>query len=281
VDKTIQNKFESLPINIKEEMRRRLLAAGLEAPAQAIGILETECEKLLSKFLTCDASMVEMKKVVLHLSDYPDPVYIHGETGTGKELIARSLHGSRTGPFVPLNCAALNQELFESELFGHKAFSFTGSAAQDRIGMMEFANNGTLFLDEIAELALPLQAKLLRAIQEKMIRRVGSNTNIPIPNVRIVAATHKHLETQVKDKLFREDLYWRLCTYTIKLSPLRERRNDIAILLDNVFDKDKQLSDEVRHSFQTKELTGNVRELEFLVKRELLRKKLALEKYNL
>ena len=161
-------------------------------------------------------------------------VCIRGETGTGKELIARTLHDKsarRNGPFVSLNCAAIPAELMESELFGHEKGSFTGAAAR-HIGKFEQAHGGTLFLDEIGDMPIAMQAKLLRVLEEGEIERVGGDKPFTV-DVRVVVATHRNLEEQVRQGTFREDLYHRVFVFPIVLPPLRERREDIRVLAEH------------------------------------------------
>ncbi len=197
-------------------------------------------------------------------------VLILGETGTGKELVARAIHFNgdrRNHRFVPLNCAGLVETLLESELFGHEKGAFTG-ATTARVGMFEHANNGTLFLDEIGDMPLSSQVKLLRVLERNEIVRVGSNEPVSV-DVRVVAATHQDLSAKVKDRSFREDLFYRLNVVSIRLPPLRERREDILLLTDRFL---KQLSEqydksvhglgpEVRKILYRYDWPGNVREL--------------------
>ena len=201
-------------------------------------------------------------------------VSITGETGSGKELVAKAIHYNSDRakqPFVAVNVAAIPRELLESELFGHEKGSFTGAVAR-RIGKFEEADKGTLFLDEIGELDINLQAKLLRVLQEREITKVGSNTVTPI-NVRIIVATHKNLIEEVKNKTFREDLYYRLIGLPIQLPPLRERANDIIILAKHFVDafcKDnkisrKTLSSEAQQKLLNYSFPGNVRELKSIM----------------
>jgi len=203
-------------------------------------------------------------------------VLIIGESGTGKELVARMIHDSgplKGKPFVPVNCGAIPETLIESEMFGHKKGSFTG-AISDKIGLFEAASGGTLFLDEVGELPLQMQVKMLRALQEKTIRRVGANEDIKV-DVRIIAATNRDLEQGVKAGTFREDLYYRLNVILIKTPPLRERHGDIEILanafLAKFAERQKKeilgLSPEVLDIFRTHGWPGNVRELENTIER--------------
>src|SRR6204780_938713 len=178
----------------------------------------------------------EVLRSVLQQIDLVAPtdstVLIQGETGTGKELIARAIHtmsSRRNAPFVTLNCAAIPATLLESELFGHERGAFTGAVTQ-RIGRFEMANGGTLFLDEIGEIAPDLQAKLLRVLQEQEFERLGSTRTTRV-NVRVVAATHRDLSQMVDNKEFRADLFYRLSVFPISLPPLRERREDIPALV--------------------------------------------------
>jgi two-component system response regulator PilR (NtrC family) len=203
-------------------------------------------------------------------------VLIIGESGTGKELVARMIHESgplKGKPFVPVNCGAIPETLIESEMFGHKKGSFTG-AISDKIGLFEAASGGTLFLDEVGELPLQMQVKMLRALQEKTIRRVGANEDIKV-DVRIIAATNRDLEAAVKAATFREDLYYRLNVILIRTPPLRERHGDTEILarafLLKFAERQKkditQFSPEVLEIFRTHSWPGNIRELENTIER--------------
>ena len=223
--------------------------------------------------------MQEIYKILGRVAGSDVTVLITGESGTGKELIARAIHinSHRLGkPLIALNCAAIPHELLETELFGHERGSFTG-ATERKIGKFEQADGGTLFLDEIGDMPLELQAKLLRVLQEKEITRTGGNQTIPI-DVRIVAATNQDINTLVKDKMFREDLYYRLNVVPIKLPALRKRRDDIPVLADFFLQKSKQDMgiDTMEFSTETLELLrgykwpGNVRELENAIKRATL-----------
>ncbi|MBS1808344.1 MAG: sigma-54-dependent Fis family transcriptional regulator [Acidobacteria bacterium] len=202
-------------------------------------------------------------------------VMITGESGTGKELVARAIHeaSGRTGAFVPVNCAAIPAELIESELFGHTGQAFTG-ARQARKGLMETAEFGTLFLDEIGELPLVMQPKLLRALQDGMIRPVGANLEKPL-SVRIVVATNRDLEKEVREGRFREDLYWRLNVIRLTLPPLRERPFDIPLLVEHFVNRAAAISGKPGLSVSAEALAiltayswpGNIRELENAIDR--------------
>jgi two-component system nitrogen regulation response regulator NtrX len=206
-------------------------------------------------------------------------VCIRGETGTGKELIARTLHekSSRHGaPFISLNCAAIPAELMESELFGHEKGSFTGAAAR-HIGKFEQAHRGTLFLDEIGDMPMSMQAKLLRVLEEGEIERVGGGGPFAV-NVRVVVATHRNLEEQVRQGTFREDLYHRVFVFPIVLPPLRERREDIRVLAEHFSKqlaeqnhwKPKIFSPDALAALEAYAWPGNVRELRNVIERVLL-----------
>ncbi|OXB03740.1 sigma 54-interacting response regulator [Flavobacterium pectinovorum] len=216
---------------------------------------------------------------ILQVAPADTTVLITGESGTGKESIAHSikeLSNRKNQPFVKINCSALPQSLIESELFGHEKGSFTG-AAERRIGKFEQADNGTLFLDEIGDMPLEMQAKLLRAIQEKEIERVGGNASIKV-NVRIIAATNCNLEKEVADGRFRLDLYYRLNVFPIQLPPLRERKEDIGLLARHfiaVYSSKTgknvtEISESALKSLLLYQWPGNIRELENLIERSIL-----------
>ena len=220
--------------------------------------------------------MQEVFKLIKKVSDSDCTVLICGESGVGKELVARNIHENsprKTKPFVAVNCAAIPHELVESELFGHEKGSYT-SATSIGIGKFEFANEGTIFLDEVTSLSLSVQAKLLRVLQEKELTRIGGNNIIKI-DVRIVASTNVDLEKAVKEKAFREDLYYRLKVVPIIVPPLRERKDDIIPLTKYFLDKTNKKVHKKIKSFSEKALEvfvecnwpGNVRELENLVER--------------
>jgi len=200
-------------------------------------------------------------------------VLITGESGTGKELLAKGIHfnsGRSLGPFVAVNCAAIPENLIESELFGHVKGAFTG-AVKDREGKFELAGGGTLFLDEIGELRTDLQAKILRALQERQVDRVGGNRAISV-DVRVIAATNKDIDRAVKDGTFREDLYYRLSVITLTMPPLRDRRDDISLLAGHFLKKfnpgaDVRIEDAAMAVLSGYGWPGNVRELENVIQR--------------
>jgi len=206
-------------------------------------------------------------------------VLIMGESGTGKELVARSIHQNsprKDKPFLAVNCAALNENLIESELFGHEKGAFTG-ADKSKLGKFELANGGTLFLDEVGELPLVTQAKLLRVLQEGTFERVGGTKTIKT-DVRIIAATNRDLEKMVSDGEFREDLYYRLNVFPIKLPPLRERKDEIPLLLDYFIKKYSQKFQKIVKNYDKGfldklmmyDFPGNIRELENIVERSII-----------
>ena len=214
--------------------------------------------------------------LIRRVADSQANILITGESGTGKELVAKALHfnSRRKGaPFVPVNCAAIPEHLLESELFGHMKGSFT-DAKTDKRGLFEAAHKGTLLLDEISEMPMMLQAKLLRAVQEREIRRVGATRSIPV-DVRIIAATNLHLTEEVKAKRFREDLYYRLNVIEISLPPLRDRKEDIPLLCEMLLQKSaarveksiKGIAESALGLLMDYEWPGNVRELENVIER--------------
>ena len=220
--------------------------------------------------------MATIAQVIEQVSDSDVTVLIRGESGVGKELVARAIHqrsSRKDRPFVKVNCAALPAELLESELFGHEKGAFTG-AATTRIGKFEQADTGTIFLDEIAEMKAALQAKMLHVLQDAQFTKLGSNKPIDV-DVRVVAATNRDLEAMMLRGEFREDLYYRLKVIEVTVPPLRERRAEISHLTGFFIDRyarrynrpQRQLSDELAQLFQSYEWPGNIRELENMIKR--------------
>lgn len=194
-------------------------------------------EKALLNFITNDDEMLAMKDVVRILSNVDESVLILGDTGTGKELIAKALHGSRKpSSFFAVNCAGIPMHIIESELFGHVRGSFTGANC-DKPGLFRAAEGGTVFLDEIGELPLEIQAKLLRVIQEKKVRRVGDYEEFPV-NFRCVCATHHNLEEEMMRGKFREDLFYRISTFIVKTKSLSRRPGDVELILKHLLKSD-------------------------------------------
>ncbi|MGA6993019.1 MAG: sigma-54 dependent transcriptional regulator, partial [Candidatus Deferrimicrobiaceae bacterium] len=231
------------------------------------------------KLLYASRSMEDVVRMVEKVKDYDTTVLVTGESGTGKELVARMLHFAgrrKERPFVAINCGAIPETLLESELFGHRKGAFT-EAKVDRAGLIEEADGGTLFLDEIGELPLMLQTKLLRFLQEGELRRLG-DTEVRKVNVRIVAATARDLEQEVSAGNFREDLYYRLNVIRVHVPPLRERREDIPLMVQHFlvrfrakFSKGEiRFSPEAMETLMGHDWRGNVRELENLVERCVL-----------
>jgi DNA-binding NtrC family response regulator len=220
--------------------------------------------------------MQDVFKLIERVADTDCTILLLGESGTGKELVARALHfNSRRqfAPFIPVNCAALPENLLESEMFGHRKGAFTG-AINDKKGLFEEANGGTIFLDEIGNMPPPLQSRLLRVLQEKEVRRVGDNTPTYV-NVRVIAATNAPLERKIKEGSFREDLYYRLNVIPVQLPALRERRDDIPLLIAH-FLKNKvdaknggsfQVTRAAMEALTACDWPGNVRELENIIER--------------
>jgi len=218
----------------------------------------------------------EVFRLIDRVAPTDSTVLILGESGTGKELVARAIHAKsrrREGPFVPVNCGAIPEELLESELFGYERGAFTG-ATRSKPGRFELAHGGTIFLDEIAEMSPKLQVKLLRILQERRVERLGSERAVPV-DIRIIAATNKNLEKEVAEGRFREDLYFRLNVIPIQLPPLRERKEDIPILAEYFLARfcereelpPKKLSKGALQRLIEYHWPGNVRELENLMER--------------
>jgi two-component system response regulator PilR (NtrC family) len=222
--------------------------------------------------------MRSVRATIAKLARSQAPVFISGESGTGKELAARMIHeqGPRaTGPFVPVNCGAIPGDLMESELFGHRRGSFTGAVA-DKAGLFQAADGGTLFLDEVAELPLPTQVKLLRAIQERSVRPVGGEREVPV-DVRILSASHQNLAELARAGRFRDDLYYRLDVITLRIPPLRERCEDLPLLARHVLERIAEtlgapvpeLSERAVQVLREHPFPGNVRELENVLERAM------------
>jgi two-component system, NtrC family, response regulator AtoC len=236
---------------------------------------ESQFESILAK----SPAMTEIFRTITKIAEFKTTVLIQGESGVGKELVARALHARssrRSHAFVPINCGAIPENLLESELFGHKKGAFTDANA-DRRGLFEEADGGTLFLDEIGELPLNLQVKLLRALQEESIRRLGDSKDIKV-DVRIITATHRDLATEAKAGRFREDLFYRINVLPIVIPPLRARREDIHLLIDHFVTRNnarlgtqiRALTADARKLLLEYAWPGNVRELENTIERAMV-----------
>jgi len=240
---------------------------------------EIRKEHRFEDILAKSTKMQEIFRTITKIAEYKTTVLVTGESGVGKELVARAIHrrsSRRGGPFVPVNCGAIPENLLESELFGHKKGAFT-DAVHDRRGLFEEATTGTLFLDEIGELPLGLQVKLLRVLEDEKIRRVGDTRDLQV-DVRIITATHRDLQAETKAGRFREDLFYRLNVLPIHCPPLRERRDDIPLLIDHFVAKNntrlgtsiRGLDTETRRLLYEYAWPGNVRELENTIERAMV-----------
>jgi two-component system NtrC family response regulator len=260
---------------------KRALARGVEKRhlIKNIRHLETELGSLWGNIIGTSKAMEKVFSMMKRVADTPTTVLVVGESGTGKELIARGLHkGSsrQNAPFVSINCGAIPESLLESELFGYEKGAFTGATSVKQ-GRFEFANGGTVFLDEVGEMALGLQVKLLRVLQEQEFQRVGGNTDIKV-DVRIIAATNKDLKEEVEAGRFREDLYFRLNVVRVDVPPLRQRRSDIPFLVAHFLKKFAEklgrqvpeVDPEVTRALYSYSWPGNVRELENVVERAMV-----------
>ena len=265
--------FVSKPVDLK--ILRNLVETALRLANELKPTSESLSEPEL---LGTSPAILQTRKTVEKLSRSQAPVYISGESGVGKELVAQLIHkqGPRANqPFVPVNCGAIPGELMESEFFGHKKGSFTGAVA-DKQGLFQAANGGTLFLDEVADLPLSMQVKLLRAIQEKAIRPIGEQREIPI-DVRILSATHKDLEQLTKQGQFRQDLFYRINVITLHVPGLRERPEDIPVLTDYFLHRIATswqsavptLDKLAMQALKQYPFPGNVRELENILERAM------------
>ena len=260
--------FDYLAKPVGLEQLRALIKSALRLPDGGRGSDET-----MQTLVGDSPSMQQVRAMIEKLARSQAPVYISGESGSGKELGARLVHGRSArcdAPFVPVNCGAIPENLMESEFFGYRKGAFTG-AESDREGFFQAANGGTLFLDEVADLPLAMQVKLLRAIQEKRVRKVGSVTEEAV-DVRIICATHRNLRECVDKGTFRQDLYYRLNVIELRMPPLRERLEDIAPLVDSILQRlfggaSPGLSAGALKALQLYRFPGNVRELENILER--------------
>ena len=266
--------LDGLLAQVQRALEHRRLAEELEALRSAVGeapnLPEVVAESPAMRAVLSEAARVAPRRTT---------VLITGESGTGKEVVARAIHAlsdRAAAPFVAVNCAALPESLLESELFGHEAGAFTG-AAQRHIGRFEQASRGTLFLDEIGDLPMAVQVKLLRALQDRTIERLGSNASIAV-DVRLIAATHRDLAAAIREGGFREDLYYRLNVVALHLPPLRHRRPDIPTLVDHLLERINRDNDtavtgvsrEALEAFLRYPWPGNVRELGNVLERAVV-----------
>ncbi|MFH7765538.1 sigma-54-dependent transcriptional regulator [Acinetobacter sp. BSP-28] len=266
--------FVNKPVNQKH--LEQLLQKAFNKPAEH---LQTKEDSLEQKLLIGQSLPIQQLRVTLNkIARSQAPVFITGESGTGKEVIANLVHrlsNRNEGPFIAINCGAIPTELMESELFGHKKGSFSG-ATQDKQGLIQSAHGGSLFLDEIAELPLSMQVKLLRAVQEKRIRPVGSDCEIDV-DFRVISASHQDLEALVQQGRFRQDLFFRIHVMDLVLPPLRERGDDIILLAHHFIQKisqewdipQKQLTDRAKNFLLSQYYPGNVRELRNIIERAI------------
>lgn len=262
---------EQLGLLVQRALRERLLQDELIALRAQLAE-QRAFKNLVSK----NPRMLEIFDLIKCVAETTTTVLIEGETGTGKELVARAIHRRSpraSGPFVPVDCGAIPDNLIESELFGHERGAFTGADSR-RIGLLEFADNGTIFLDELGELPLALQAKLLRTLQERKVRRVGGREEVDV-DVRVVAATARDLDAMIRQGLFRQDLYYRINVVRIDLPPLRDRGDDIGLLAEYFANRHsremkKQIAGITPEAYQVLRQypwPGNVRELQNIVRR--------------
>jgi two-component system response regulator AtoC len=279
----VSKPFEPVDLSLKLRLlveRRRLRGGAPEAtPASPPAAHVERVPPGLDEIVSVAPSMRRVLDTVGKVASFPTTVLLTGETGTGKERIAGAIHreGKRKNrPFVAVNCGAIPESLLESELFGHVKGAFT-DANQDKVGLFEVAHGGTLFLDEIAELPPGLQVKLLRVLVEHEIRRVGSTEVLPV-DVRVIAATSRDLASLVRSEAFREDLYYRLAVVAIHLPPLRERREDVPVLVEHFARRiaqrldlpDPTITQEAMRVLEAYDWPGNVRELENAIERALV-----------
>ncbi|MEQ9544415.1 MAG: sigma-54 dependent transcriptional regulator [Marinobacter sp.] len=264
--------FVSKPVELPRLRELVNSALKLSEPKPESEIPPDEPGLLLGK----SAEIKRLRNQVRKLARSQAPVFISGESGSGKELVARMIHlqgPRRDGPFIAVNCGAIPSELMESEFFGHKKGSFTG-AVDNKNGLFRTADGGTLFLDEVADLPLPMQVKLLRAIQEKAVRPVGDTKEVPV-DIRVLSATHKNLPELLQEGTFRQDLFYRINVIELAVPPLRERPDDIALLADHILERIAReyecepatLTPDAIERLKDYEFPGNVRELENILER--------------
>jgi two-component system response regulator PilR (NtrC family) len=266
--------FVSKPIN--QLHLQQLLQKALHVPQLREGVVKAPLEESM---LIGDSQIIrKLRESIKKIARSQAPVFITGESGTGKEVVANLIHtlsNRSDSPFIAINCGAISEELMESELFGHKKGCFSG-ATQDKQGLVQAANGGTLFLDEVAELSLAMQAKLLRAVQEKKIRPLGSDTEIEV-DFRIISATHQNIEALVEQGKFRHDLFFRIHVMDVTLPPLREREHDILILANHFIQQictewripTKSFTEAAKAFLLQQHYSGNVRELRNIIEKAI------------
>ncbi|QKT03028.1 sigma-54-dependent Fis family transcriptional regulator [Ectothiorhodospiraceae bacterium 2226] len=268
--------FVSKPVEL--HVLRNLIQSALRLPRERGGAAAPKPERPELRLLGDSPAMARTRATIGKLARSQAPVYISGESGSGKELVARLIHagGPRADkPFIPVNCGAIPEHLMESEFFGHRKGSFTGATA-DKEGLFQAANGGTLFLDEVADLPLHMQVKLLRAIQEKAVRPLGASREAPV-DVRILSATHQNLAERVREGQFREDLFYRINVIELRVPSLRERREDLPVLVEHILHQLAQengvtaprLTQEAMDALRAYAFPGNVRELENILERAM------------
>ncbi len=264
-------RLEQLLISVKKAARELAMRRKIEELEKI-----TNSRRNLHDLIGQSPSMLKLFHFIEKIADSPGHVLLEGETGTGKEVIAKTIHQTsarKNKPFVPVNCAAIPEGLLESELFGHMKGAFT-DASSDKKGLFVEAADGTILLDEIGEMPLPIQVKILRALQEKNIRPVGANRSIPF-DARVIAATNKNLKEEVDAGRFREDLYYRLNIFKVQIPPLRERSEDVPLLIAEFLERHKSgdnrmnVSTEVMRFFLDYHWPGNIRELENVIERSV------------
>ncbi len=267
---------DELRIRIKKIVEKINQKETIELLTAEKQILQDQYDYQYEEIIGNSQVMKKLFSLINRIANQESTILIEGESGTGKELVARAIHkksNRANKPFIKINCGALNENLLESELFGHEKGSFTGAIRQKR-GRFELANNGTLFLDEIGDISQNMQVKLLRAIQEKEFERVGGENTIKV-DVRIISATNRNLTQLVSEGQFREDLFYRLSVIPIKLPALRERKEDIPLLVSYFMNKllqskpslKRYISDEGLNLFKEYSWPGNIRELENVIER--------------
>lgn len=263
--------FDYLSKPVALDQLRTLIKSAINLPARDLDLRNVGDSR--AQLIGSSAAITHVRETIEKLARSQAPVYISGESGSGKELAARLIHSQSSryaAPFVPVNCGAIPENLMESEFFGYRKGAFTGADA-DREGFFQAAKGGTLFLDEVADLPLAMQVKLLRAIQEKRVRKVGSATEEPV-DVRIVSATHRNLKDCVDAATFRQDLYYRLNVIELRMPPLRERQEDVPPLVESILARICEgsvpaLAEEAERALCAYSYPGNVRELENILER--------------